>query len=114
MRLLLIFMALLIGLSLQSQTFTEKSGISFDVDSGILTGNVIEVSGLSFDLFQTTSGSSYVKAISAKGNIYPVWIGTKTEMKYNDQFVYVTKSGKYCYYKLSKTGYPYAVWLNKE
>lgn len=113
MKHLMIFVALLIGLSVSAQTFTEKA-TGFNVEEGMATGNIITVQGETFDLYKTDSGALYVIAISKKDTKYPSWIGRKTTSLFDDKDVYVTKNGNYCYYKLTNKGYPYPVWLKKD
>lgn len=117
-----IFMTLVVmfiaGVSIASaQGFTvkeTKSEFKFDVNNYDNVVGTIEVEDKSFDLYETDSGATFVKAMSKKGNLYPVWIGVPSELKYEGKTVYYfTKSGNYCYYKLSSTGYPWAVWLDK-
>lgn len=113
--LLVVLVSLMLGLTMQAQTFTEKSsGGGFNVESGTLTQDNITVDGKTFDIYTTSKGSKFVKAISAKGNEYPVWIGEPTGKSFEGNDVYQFKSGSYAYFKLSKTGYPYAKYLNAD
>lgn len=91
--------------------YKESPKVSFDVNSGQSTGETFVVSEKEFDIFATQSGTKYVKAISVKGNTYPVWIYEKTDQVFEDKSVYKTRNGSYCVYILNKNGYPIAKWL---
>lgn len=106
----------LVSFALSGQTFTEKThtGSGFDVGSGKATGSNFSLEGKTFPLFQTQTGSLYVKAISSTGSTYAVWIGTDTGKEFEGKKVYQSKKGSYCYYSLSKTGYPVPRWLDSK
>ena len=99
-----------------AQTFTKKtsSGGSFDTSVGVSTGETISIDGETFSIFETSSGSKYVKCISPRtGNEYAVWIGEKTEYTHNGRPVYRSKSGSFCVFVISKnSGNPFPVWLD--
>ena len=101
-----------VGAKAQEFEVKKSSGFKFDVDAGATTGENIIVDGKTFEMFETTSGSRYVKAVSKTGNLYPVWIGTDTGKFFESRKVYKSKSGSYCVFKLTKSGYPHATWLN--
>jgi len=99
-----------------AQTFetVKKSGGGFDVESGTATGDTMTIDGKAFDLFETAKGSLYIKCKSRKsGRFYPVWIGQPANVRHEGKAVYMTKSGKYCIYKIGKSGNPYPVWLKR-
>jgi len=108
---ILLVMAIAIGS--QAQTFTTTSSGGFDVESGTLTSETITIDGQVFDLYETSSGSLYVKCISPRtGNGYAVWIGAETEFDFEGRTVYQSRKGSYCIYKISaNSGNPYPVWL---
>lgn len=111
--LLVVLVSLMLGLTIQAQTFTEKtSSGAFNTESGTLTQDNITVEGKTFDVYVTSKGSKYVKAISAKGSQYPVWIGEPTGKSFEGHPVYQFKSGTYAYFKLTAKGYPNARYLN--
>ncbi len=103
----------------ECQEFTPKStsGGGFSVESGAQTQETFYCEGQSFDIWETKSGSQYVIAISKAGKEYPVWLGSVTEHNYEvDGKVYGVhqfKSGTYAYFKLTASGYPRAVYLDK-
>jgi hypothetical protein len=105
---------LLIGVfNCTGQTFSEAQPFKTDLNIAIDIGETIDVEGTVFPVFETKSGANFVKCISAKsGNEYPVWIHEQTEHEYKGFIVHKSPKGKYCYYKLNKTGYPMAVWLS--
>lgn len=107
------FVALMLGLTMQAQTFSEKSsGGGFDVESGVKSADIFVVDGKTFDVYETANGSAYVKGISSKtGKPYAIWIGADSGKDFNGQPVRVFSSGSYAYFKISKSGYPYARWL---
>ena len=111
--LLVLIVSLMLGLTIQAQTFTEKSsGGGFNVESGTPIPDNITVEGKTFNMFVTKTGSKYVKAISVKGNEYAVWIGEPTGKTHEGHAVYQFKSGTYAYYKLTASGYPSARYLD--
>lgn len=97
-------------------TFSEQKSFSFDVNSGEATGLTMTVEGKTFDLFTIGDDILYIKCISKENKEYPLWIGYPTEYFYNEYPVFQNKKGDaFCIFKLSKkSGYPYAVWLQKE
>lgn len=109
---------MLAAAAMSGQTFTPKGGggKGFDVTSGIVTGQSVTIEGKVFDLFETKSGSRYIKCTSPNsGDLYAVWVGTPTEYKHEGLTVYQSAKGSYCVLKLSATsGNPYAVWLDKQ
>ncbi len=115
--LLIAMFTLAIAKASTAQTFTSKpqSGGGFDTSVGISNGETIEIDGEVFKVFETKSGSKYVKCVSPKtGNEYAVWIGTPTQHKHEGRVVYQSNSGSYCVYKISSnSGNPYPMWLDK-
>ena len=93
----------------------QKSKRGFDVNSGTNTGEKFFCDGKNFDIYQTATGGKYVKAISSKGNEYPIWIGDEVAMIYEENEkvyqVYKSGTGKYSIFKLNKYGYPYRISL---
>ena len=117
-KVILISLLIIAGCYVQAQEpqfeLQKKTSVAFDADSGEETGEFITVINKSFPLLKTKSGSTYVKGISSKtGKPYAIWIGKKTTWKYDGFEVYRFESGKYCIYKLSKHGFPYAVYLKQ-
>lgn len=106
---------LLLGaFSASAQTFQEKNPFSADLSIAIDVGETITVETVTFPVLQNKNGKWFVKAISSKGETYPVWIYEETKHLYKNYKVYKTPKGNYCYYKLTNSGYPYPVWLDKE
>lgn len=101
-----------------AQTFTKKtsSGGGFDTSVGMSTGESILIDNESFDIFETSSGSKYIKCTSPRtGKEYAVWVGTITTYEFEGRKVYQSKSGSFCVYKLSSnSGNPYPVWLDMQ
>ncbi len=101
-----------------AQTFTQKTsgGGVFDTSVGVSSGEVITIDGQMFDVFETESGSKYIKCTSPRtGKEYALWIGELTTHKFEGRDVYKSKKGSFCVYKISSnTDNPYAVWLTKE
>ena len=101
-----------------AQTFTKKtsSGGGFDTSVGMSTGESIKIDGETFELFETNSGSKYMKCTSPRtGKEYAVWVGDLTTYEFEGRKVYQSRSGSFCVYKLSSnSGNPYPVWLDMQ
>ena len=101
-----------------AQTFTKKtsSGGGFDTSVGMSTGESIKIDGETFNIFETESGSKYIKCTSPRtGNEYAVWVGTITTYEFEGRKVYQSRSGSFCVYKVSSnSGNPYPVWLDMQ
>jgi hypothetical protein len=96
-----------------AQNFSEKSSNGFNVESGTATSEKFTVEGKSFDVFVTSNGSKYIKAIATSGNPYPVWVHSATSGNFKGNTVYKSKKGSYCYYTLGKNGFPTPRWLEE-
>lgn len=116
--LLMCMFTMAIAKASSAQTFTKKtsSGGGFDTSVGMSTGESILIDNESFDIFETSSGSKYIKCTSPRtGKEYAVWVGTITTYEFEGRKVYQSKSGSFCVYKLSSnSGNPYPVWLDMQ
>lgn len=116
--LLMCMFTMAIAKASSAQTFTKKtsSGGGFDTSVGMSTGETILIDNESFDIFETSSGSKYIKCTSPRtGKEYAVWVGTITTYEFEGRKVYQSKSGSFCVYKLSSnSGNPYPVWLDMQ
>ena len=100
------------GQTFEAKTFSNGGG--FDTSAGVSTGDSLALQSSSFEVFQTASGSKYLKAISSRtGNEYAVWVGSQTEFSFEDNAVYESRSGAFCVYLIGKSGFPYAKYLDK-
>ncbi len=109
----ILFLLIAFSTVTSAQTFTTKASFGLS-ETDKQTGQAINVQGKSFEIWQTASGTQFVKAICKNGNVYPVWIGTETEHEFEGEPVRVSKGGTHFILALSpKTGYPYAVYLEK-
>jgi len=108
-----ILLVMAIAISSQAQTFTTASSGGFDIESGVHTNESITIDEQVFEIFNTKSGSQYIKCMSPRtGNGYAVWIGEATEFRFEGRTVYQSRKGSYCVYKISaNSGNPYPVWL---
>lgn len=101
-----------------AQTFSKKtsSGGGFDTSVGMSTGESIKIDGETFNIFETESGSKYIKCTSPRtGSEYAVWVGTITTYEFEGRKVYQSRSGSFCVYKVSSnSGNPYPVWLDMQ
>ena len=98
-----------------AQTFTyAKSSGGFDTETGIDAGKQFTCEGKSFPVFKTAKGSEFVKATSAAGKEYPVWIGNATGLTHDGQPVRQFKSGKYAVFVLNAKGFPRAKYLTEQ
>ena len=117
-RILMLSVVAMFIASASAQEFVAKkrSGGGFNVEApGVNeTQEFLEIDGESFVVWETAKGAKFVKCLSPRtGNLYPVWVGEKTEHEYDGRIVYRMKSGTYCVYKVSmKTGNPYPVYLD--
>ena len=110
----MLIVLLVVTTAVSAQYQKKKAiGARFNLESGAKTEQVITVESKSFDIYKSPKGSLYVKAVSSKGKSYPVWIGSPTEDMFEGKTVYVTKNRSYCIYELTKSGYPYPVYLTR-
>ena len=93
------------------QNFTVKSSSGFNTENAVKTSQHFVVDGKSFEVFQTKTGSLFVKGISAEGKTYPIWIGNATSMKFQNKEVRQFKSGSYAIFSLGINGFPKATYL---
>ena len=106
-------MLLVCTIAANGQNYVKKGGFRFDVEKSTKTSETLTVENKTFDIYVTDKGAKFVKAISKAGKPYPVWIGADTGDKFEGRKVYVYKSNQHCYYKLTKSGFPYPVYLEK-
>lgn len=100
------------GQTFEAKTFSNSGG--FDTSAGVSLGDSLTLQNRSFELFQTASGSKYLKAVSSRtGDEYAVWVGNQTEFSFEGSTVYESRSGAFCIYLIGKSGFPYAKYLNK-
>ena len=112
---IIIFVLILSAMATNAQQYEVKTSSRsvFDVKSGTKTSEVLTVEDQDFPVYVPAKGAKYVIAVSIAGREYPVWVGTKNGDEIEGKPIYVTKNKKYCFYKLSKKGYPYPVYLTK-
>ena len=109
-----LFLLILSGANAQTFTAKASKGGGYDVEKGKPTSEVLTVDGKDWPVFTSDSGSKFIKAISAKTNSeYALWIGNKTDAKFEGRVVHTFSSGSYCYFKTGKNGSPVRVWLDK-
>lgn len=109
----IIFLLIAFSTVTNAQTFTTKASFGLS-ETDKQTDQAINVQGKSFAIWQTASGTLFVKAICKNGNTYPIWIGSETEHSFEGEPVRVSKGGTHFILVLSpKTDYPYCVYLDK-
>tara|TARA_R110000851_G_scaffold236149_1_gene388759 strand:- start:91 stop:471 length:381 start_codon:yes stop_codon:yes gene_type:complete len=119
---ILLLMTILIIVDIHSaaaQDFKTKTTSGFDLSSGSDAGKVISISDKDYSIYYTTSGSEYIKCLSARtGNEYAVWLGSSTELDFNynniNYPVRITTTGKFFILAPSKSGQPYPKYLDKQ
>lgn len=102
--------------NIEAQTYTPRTSVGggIDITQKEETTQTFVCKGTSFKIYRYKTGSLYVVGVSVKTEKeYPIWIHKPTSDKFEGETVYKTKEGNYCIYKLSKTGYPYPVWLTR-
>lgn len=115
--LMLIFM--FVSLALQGQdlssTYTDKqkTGKTFNVESGTKTAENIVIEGSTFSVYETSKGTKFLKGKTAEGQAYPIWIGEKTSETFQGYPVRIFKSGTKFYLKINGQGNPSPRYLAK-
>lgn len=114
-RLIFLFLMML-SLGISAQTLKPITAGGFNVESGerSQTEANITIDGKTFEVFESRSGSKYVKSVSKKGKPYPVWIGEASDVPYQGKKTRIYKSGTYGLLYLNKNGYPSVKWLRAE
>lgn len=93
--------------SSKAQNYSLASSTGFNVESGTITGETLNVNGESWDIYETLSESKYVKATSASGKTYPIWIGQLS----GDIFQY---NGEVYPVRYSKSGTPFILVIGEQ
>lgn len=84
MKLFFLLFAMLISLQSHSQNFValKSKSTGFDISASTKVSTLV-IEGKSFDVFQTKSGSQFIKVLNKGGTEYAFWIGTETTQSAN-------------------------------
>jgi hypothetical protein len=115
MKRMLLFAMLFMVAGIASAQYTAKKtgGGDFGMGTAKLTDKTVTVENLKFEVWETKSGSEFVKALSKEGKEYPIWIGTETGDTFEGMPVRKSKNGSYFVLELTKAGQPRPFYLDK-
>ncbi len=115
MKRIVLFTMLFMVAGIASAQYAAKKtgGGDFGMGTAKLTGKTVTVQNISFDVWETTGGSKFVKALSKTGKEYPIWIGEDTGDTFEGMPVRKSKNGSYFVLELTNAEQPISFYLYK-